>query len=164
MMQQKSGYECSENPEEGVVISKRVKLVVRRLRAFLVEMIGNLNVRHNVRLPTAAGSTQSATNLQNLQVAQGALSLQGFIDSVVAAGLVDAHRMAESDADMSSIWFLREHISVALSKRGEPLDVSSPPMPAKCFHPSRLNLLLQASAHILQPCGTFSLVTQRSSV
>ena len=60
-MQQKSGYECSENPEEGVVISKRVKLVVRRLRAFLVEMIGNLNVRHNVRLPTAAGSTQSAT-------------------------------------------------------------------------------------------------------
>lgn len=44
--------------------------------------------------------------------------LQEFLTAANSEGLIADNKMAEGPQDMKSMWFLREHISVALSRRG----------------------------------------------
>ena len=43
---------------------------------------------------------------------------QAFLQSAKSEGHIAGGVMADSEEAMKSMWFLREHISVALSKRG----------------------------------------------
>ena len=71
---------------------------------------------------------------------EGLAGVQAFLKSSKANGLVTSTVMARNDDAMKSIWFLREHISVALSKRGfccprPPTDSSPENSPLSVFMP-----------------------------